>query len=676
MPIHEAHTDQAVHQTGHRLEGSPPDPRQQLGKDQLRLQAAALEAATNGILITDREGIIQWCNPAFIRITGFSPADVQGQSPRLLNSGRQTPEFYADLWATILARQVWRGELVNRRKDGSLYFEQQTIVPVLDADGQIEHFVAVKEDITQRVQTEATLEAERRRLFSLLEELPALVYLKAPDYTIRFANRRFRNLFGDPGEDLCYRLMHKRDRPCDTCSTTSVLQDKEPVEWEQTYPNGTCYQLYDYPFVDVDGTELVLQLGIDITGRKEAEAKLAQINRELLALSQAEHRERLFAEGLVRAIGALNSSLDLAEVLDAILEETQRVIPCHAAAVMLLEEDRVRLARTRGIDGSWESLEPLGAGVRLSAFPVFGTACLNRQPVLVPDVALARDWREVPGFEGMRSCALVPIVADKKVAGLIALFSDEVCYFTPESTRRLQVFADHAVLAIQNARLYQQTRESREELLSLSRRLVEVQENERRHVARELHDEASQALTSLLVQLKLMERLADDPRGVLEATSNLRGRVKEVMDDLHRLAMDLRPASLDHVGLVAALRQYCDGLHDKHGLLVELDTPSLEERLPSELETALYRIVQEALSNAIRHAQASRVDVILKLRGGKVVAVVKDDGQGFDPAAVGQRAHLGLLGMHERAETLGGTLTIETAPGKGTTVTVEVPYAH
>jgi signal transduction histidine kinase len=533
----------------------------------------------------------------------------------------------------------------------------------------------LQERTAELVAANLALEAEQRRLFSLLNELPAIVYLKAPDYSIRFANRQFQARFGDPAAGPCYQLIHGRDTPCDLCATVSVLENREPREWETTYPDGKCYQLYDYPFVDVDGTQLVLQLGIDITERKRAEARLERTNRELLALSQAERKERLFAEGLVQAVAALNSSLDLAEVLDRILEQTQRVIPCYVAAVMLLEGDQIYLARHRGIDGLPETLEFLRSGVPLSAFPVLQTTCLERRAVLLPDVERAPGWREISGLGWVRSFASVPIMEGESVAGLIALFSEKPGFFTSESTHRLQVFAAHAVLAIQNARLFEQMRAGREQLLSLSRRLVEVQENERRHVARELHDEASQALTSLVVQLKLMERLADDRQAVLEGTSSLIHNVQAVMENLHRLAMDLRPASLDHLGLEAALSQHCEAIRDKHDMVVEFEPLGLDGRLLVEVETALYRIIQEALSNAIRHAQATRLDIVLERRDGKLLAIVEDNGQGFDPATVVQQDRLGLLGMRERAETLGGTLDIESAPGGGTTVFVEVPYA-
>jgi signal transduction histidine kinase len=201
-----------------------------------------------------------------------------------------------------------------------------------------------------------------------------------------------------------------------------------------------------------------------------------------------------------------------------------------------------------------------------------------------------------------------------------------------------------------------------------------VQETERRYVARELHDEASQALASLMVNLRLLEQDAGDPQAVVAGVGTLKRLVDSVIGDLHRLAMDLRPASLDHLGLLAALRQYLQTVRDQHQLKVEYGVVGFEIRLPADVETAVYRIVQEAVTNVIRHARATRVDVLLERRGSKLVVLVEDNGIGFDPTIAAHSDRLGLFGMRERTEMLGGKLAVESAPNAGTTVLMEVPY--
>jgi signal transduction histidine kinase len=175
-----------------------------------------------------------------------------------------------------------------------------------------------------------------------------------------------------------------------------------------------------------------------------------------------------------------------------------------------------------------------------------------------------------------------------------------------------------------------------------------------------------------MVGLRLLERDAAQPEALKLGIAELNRLVESVQENLHRLAVDLRPASLDHLGLVAALRQYVENLGDKHGLVIQFEAVGLgPERLPANIETAIYRIVQEALTNVIRHAHATRVDVLLERRGDRLAAIVEDNGIGFD-VAQSQTGRLGLFGIRERAEMLGGTLLIESSERGGTTLVVEV----
>ena len=152
--------------------------------EKLRLQTTALEAAANGIAITNRNGKILWVNRAFTQLTGYTVEKAVGQNPRVLKSGRHLPQFYTEMWQTILAGNVWRGELVNKRKDGSYYCEEMTITPVGDAKGEIENFIAVKQDVSARKEIEQALAQKRDLLQALMDNLPDFIYFK--DVNSRF----------------------------------------------------------------------------------------------------------------------------------------------------------------------------------------------------------------------------------------------------------------------------------------------------------------------------------------------------------------------------------------------------------------------------------------------------------------------------------------------------------
>ena len=349
------------------------------------LQTAALQAAANGILIMNRLGLIEWANPAAARLTGYGLEELVGQNPRIFKSGQHSSGFYQDMWRTILAGEIWHGETVNRRKDGSLYTEEQTITPVRDESGRITHFIAIKQDITPRKQAEKALEIERQRLFALMDGLPALVYLKAPDCSIRYANRLFKEYYGDPQGHLCYQLVRGRSDPCPDCRTPEIIKSLQPQHWERQHGDGRTFQTYNYPFTDVDGQQVVLELAIDITELSQARGELEQVNQSLLALSRAEHAQRELAEGLFQAALATSTSLDLEEVLDRILEQTLSAIPSQAALLIMVEGNSAWVVRQRGLQEIPQLASLLETTLPLDAFHLVKKMSRTKRPFIVDD---------------------------------------------------------------------------------------------------------------------------------------------------------------------------------------------------------------------------------------------------------------------------------------------------
>ncbi|WP_322799134.1 sensor histidine kinase [Thermoflexus sp.] len=207
-------------------------------------------------------------------------------------------------------------------------------------------------------------------------------------------------------------------------------------------------------------------------------------------------------------------------------------------------------------------------------------------------------------------------------------------------------------------------------------RIIEAQEEERRRIARELHDETGQALASLRVGLRNLEQTLD-PDTLRSRLEDLYQLVDQTLNRVRRLAFELRPSVLDDLGLVAALERYIWDYRERFGIEVEMQVVGLNERrIPSTIETAVYRIVQEALTNAARHAKCQRISVLLQASPRLLSVIVEDDGCGFDVEQAlrqGRGSRLGLYGMRERAQLVGGTLTIESVPGQGTTLYLRVP---
>lgn len=235
-------------------------------------------------------------------------------------------------------------------------------------------------------------------------------------------------------------------------------------------------------------------------------------------------------------------------------------------------------------------------------------------------------------------------------------------------------------LAASFNRMLDSLRRSRAEIEELSNlrselldRVVTAQEAERRRIARELHDDTGGALTAILLRLKALEDKVQGEKEVARSLAEIRGALGEAIAGLRCLALELRPVVFDELGLTGALQQIARNYSDKFNLKIHLAAREVEKRLPPKAELAIYRIVQEALNNVIKHAEASEVSILLEPRGEALRLIVEDNGRGFDPEVSAYRKGLGLFSMRERAALLGGKVIIESTPARGTTIYVDIP---
>jgi signal transduction histidine kinase len=273
--------------------------------------------------------------------------------------------------------------------------------------------------------------------------------------------------------------------------------------------------------------------------------------------------------------------------------------------------------------------------------------------------------------------AHVPLVLHGQLIGSLNLELDEPEALTPDHVRVAGEVADSLAVAIHNVRLLKEVRVGHERLQALSHRLIEVQEAERRTIARELHDEIGQSLTSVKINLQTMQHLNDSPALATHLEDGIR-IVDRALDQVRGLSFDLRPSLLDELGLVPALRSLLKRQAQRAGFQASLQADPTQQQIPPQVEIACFRIVQESLTNVMRHAQAQQVVVELRSDPQALQLLIRDDGAGFDVPAALQRAargdSLGLLGMEERAVLAGGRLTIRSTPGQGTEVRAHFPW--
>ncbi len=280
--------------------------------------------------------------------------------------------------------------------------------------------------------------------------------------------------------------------------------------------------------------------------------------------------------------------------------------------------------------------------------------------------------------EGMHSYLVVPLVHQGNLIGFLNAVSATPAAFSQEHVEVLRQVTDFLAVALQNSRLLEQVQSDHRRLRALSRRLVEIQEAERHHIARELHDEIGQTLTAVKINL---QSLASAQLAAGTAGQQLADSIKiteQALQQVRSLSLDLRPSLLDDLGLVATLRWYVDRQSQRGDFKARFYSNLADVRLPLESENTCFRIVQEALTNILRHAQAQQVSVELRQHDGSLTIAIQDDGIGFDPKTVMENAgveeHMGLLGMQERVLLIDGEITIDSAPGAGTEIYVRFPW--
>ena len=387
----------------------------------------------------------------------------------------------------------------------------------------------------------------------------------------------------------------------------------------------------------------------------------AAVAIENARLYEATNRWSRQLQSLNEVGNALATETDLDRLLDLVVRRLRELLGARVVALVLpAGADELRFAAAAG-EGAGDLL-----GETISRFESKSGAVLERRrservDSLIDDPEV---HREVTRRVGARTGMWVPLVARDRVIGVIEIHDKEGAdaRFSDDDLRLAETFAARAAVAVELSQ-----RMARDAL----RRVVQAQELERRRLARELHDETGQALTSILLGLKpLEEALADHPARA--ALAELREHVVSALQDVRRLAVELRPAVLDDFGLVPALERLTDAFAEQTGIRVDFHSALGEARPPNEIETALYRVVQESLTNIVKHADARNVSVSLSRRESGVAVVVEDDGTGFDPRAARDDG-VGLLGMRERLALLDGRLEIESRPGAGTTVVAEVP---
>lgn len=445
--------------------------------------------------------------------------------------------------------------------------------------------------------------------------------------------------------------------PADRCPVNRTLQtgDRYRLDDEVLWRgDGTCFEVEysSHPIVHNDAIQGGVVTFVDITARKQAER----------ALRSRVHQEEVIAQLGLLALGGI--------ALDALMERSaflvSQALDVEFCKILELLPDGTALRLRAGV--GWQdglvgrATEPAGLDSHA------GYTLYAASPTTVDVLHTETRFRNSPllAAHGVVSGVDVIIHGTEAPFGILGAHTARRRTFNAEDVNFLQAVANVIAAALKN-------RQAAEGLRVLSRRLVDAHEEVQRSIARELHDEIGQALTALKLVLDMARRqLADAAPGGLRDAQEL---VEDLITRTRQLSLNLRPAALDDLGLLPAVRHHLGRYMSATGIQVRLDHSGVEgRRFAAPVETAAYRIMQEALTNVARHARVGAVAVRLWTAGGTLGVAIEDKGAGFDAvAALGPQRSSGLIGMRERAVLLGGRLTVDSAPGAGTRIIAELP---
>ena len=635
-----------------------------------RLLRLVLDTLPVGVMVLDKEANIVSFNPASERIWDDLIASGASRYARILGYWHGTARrVQVEEWASQRALQKGEtnlNELIDiETSGGRKKIIRNSAAPIRDERGAVVGAVVINEDVTERVNAEDALRESEK----LLIEAQALGRIGSWEQdlvtgAIQSSPENERLFFGEGsrGQNLddYARVVHPDDLRRVMESRGRLLEGGPgDIEYRVVQPDGRVRWIFGRATVlrDEQGRPARIHgVNADITERKLAEEEPARRAQQQSALAQL-------------SLTALKG-----DGTQALFHEATAAL-AHTLGVeygMVLEWSPAT-ERMEFRAGAGPSVDEALRDVSARALPGF-MAWFNLRseaPVVVED--LPAETRFVPCellmALGVKSGITVPIAGKERPFGVLGAATKAKRRFSDDQVQFVWSVANVLATSIEHARSAAELEEKREQLRALSHKLIEAQEAERGAVARELHDDFGQVLTAL--RLNLQRRTPDESENI----ALVDGAIARMRD----LAQDLRPPQLDELGLEASLRWYVERETARAGLQLELDLQPLASAPGPAVSTTAFRVIQEALTNIIRHARARRVRIALGPVDGHLELSVGDDGAGFDVADARKRAargsSQGLLGMQERVELAGGDLHLDSAPGRGTTVEARLPLA-
>lgn len=613
----------------------------------------------------DNEGYITGWNIGAERIIGYRAHEIIGTHFSILYPKEAIDnDIPAKLIELAREKGEWRDEDWRVRKDGSRFWAEVYIVAVRDDSGQIRGFSRVMRDLTESKQTESRI----RYLADLIESMSDAIISIDNDHTIRSWNKGAENLYGwKPEEVIGKKLAAVLETAYINETAEGVIASfREQGKWQgeviQKHRDGSAIDILSAVSITHDSSgNPIGMVGInrDISERKRTEKSLQLYNQRLTTL-------RHIDSDIIRA-----QSPDA--ITESVLRDIPLLIPCDTASVTLFEEADATVYKASALTGARFQTQKHSP---LSDHP-------HQEVLRSGSIIIITDLQQEQGVisefsrqalqDGARSMLSAPLSTQDKLIGHLTLCSRTPDAFNEEHAQIAREIANQLAIAFNNTHLLQTIQTKNQQLKNLSARLVEAQEIERGNIARELHDEVGQTLTALSLMLDMQRRQQDNGVRVPDL-NEAQTLVNDLTKRIRELSLDLRPSMLDDLGLIPTLVWYLGRYQQQTGIAVDFKYNDVMRRFSSLIETTVYRIIQEALTNVARHAHVKHASVRMWTTETHIHAQIEDPGIGFDLDSTQTLNQTGgLLGLRERAAIAGGVCEIESSIGAGTIITAHIP---
>ena len=644
----------------------------------------------NGILIAEDEILAVQELRELLERLGYKVADVASSGAEALRKAEKLHPEIVLMNIRLKGKKdgIQTGSLIHALHDTPIVYmidySNQATIRRATATGPFgyifrpfdeKQIFAAIETALIRHQLERKLQQSRQWLNTTLTSIGDGVIATDERGLVRFINPIAMELTGWPHTDAIGKSLHEIFLLVDEASRELVeisgIRDKKPRADTKRGFEGLLLPRNGLP-VPVEANATSIQDG---KGKAYGMVLVFRDVTQQRAAMQEIRRQANRAEVLMQVASQLNSQFELEPVLNTICEITNRTLKATGTAVFL-HDAKKDVFRDMAAISENQALKAY-QGTRFEIPTDVFQALLSRENpvVVIPDV---QAYPELPYFEVYKELNIRTLVAaalfrrEDLIGALLSIFIQNQKILPVDDITLLKGLADQASSAIQNVELFEQVRAGREHQRKLAKSLVDIQEAERRHIAKELHDHLGQILTGLQFMLENEKKQASGTqRSNLE---EIQKSVSDIIGQVRDMSLNLRPSMLDDMGLVPTLQWHLDRYTSQTGIHVIFECDEFTERFPTEIESAAYRIAQEALTNVARHARIKEVFVGLAVQEKTLWVEVLDKGKGFDASVDFDEPTSGLGGMRERASLVGGYLTIRTFVNQGTQILAALPF--